>query len=301
MARAHCGHTASILDENEITEPHEALPEDTQAHEVVRPRPPRRAAPPPGPEPPPLARDLWPWLLALALLVAAGVLVWLLVFRDGSSSAGGPTVPAVVGLPQRQAIGRLTGQGFDVRAVVGPARAPRGIVASQEPGGGSRLDRGGTVLLHVSNGHVVRARPATTAGTTTAAPPPVSAAVPAVTGQDDASGAGQVEAAGLVAETAPADASAAAGTIVAQDPAAGASAKAGSVVRLSVATGSSRPAQQVPDVVGKTAATARAALLEAKLTVRTTYRKGKRGVVLAQTPRGGSLPAYTQVTIAVGS
>jgi hypothetical protein len=52
-------------------------------------------------------------------------------------------------------------------------------------------------------------------------------------------------------------------------------------------------------VTGQTAAAARAALLEAKLTVRTTYKQGKTGVVLGESPTG-SAPAWTQVTISVG-
>jgi beta-lactam-binding protein with PASTA domain len=56
---------------------------------------------------------------------------------------------------------------------------------------------------------------------------------------------------------------------------------------------------QIPDVTGQPASSARAALLQATLTVRTTYRRGRAGVVLTQTPTG-SAPAYTQVTIAVG-
>jgi beta-lactam-binding protein with PASTA domain len=90
---------------------------------------------------------------------------------------------------------------------------------------------------------------------------------------------------------------------VAQDPAAGTDAPIGSVVVLSVATGSSRPQVQVPSVVGEKSAAARAAILEAKLTARTTYKKGpasKVGFVLAQTPTG-SVPAYTQVALTVGS
>jgi beta-lactam-binding protein with PASTA domain len=59
---------------------------------------------------------------------------------------------------------------------------------------------------------------------------------------------------------------------------------------------------QVPNVVGQKASAARAALLAAKLTARTVYKKGPAkqiGVVLAETPTG-SLPAYAQVTLTVG-
>jgi beta-lactam-binding protein with PASTA domain len=59
---------------------------------------------------------------------------------------------------------------------------------------------------------------------------------------------------------------------------------------------------QVPNVVGQKASAARAALLGAKLTAKTVYKKGPAkqiGVVLAETPTG-SLPAYAQVTLTVG-
>ena len=289
-----------VANDNEVTEPHEPLPDDTQAHEVVRTR---TAAPPPQPgPPPPVARDVWPWLLGLALLTAAAVLVWLFAFHN-RSSASGRVVPAVVGLRQQQAITRLTGDGFDVRALIGPARAPRGVVASQQPSGGSRLDRGQIVVLRVSNGRSIHTtgQTRTTSRSTTTTPAPVTAGVPGVTGQDAETAAGEIEAAGFVAETDPVDAAGAAGSVVAENPAGGSQAAAGSVVRLSVATGPTRPAEQVPGVVGERAGAARAALLAAKLTVKTTYRKGERGVVLAQTPAGGTVPAYTQVTITVGS
>jgi beta-lactam-binding protein with PASTA domain len=239
------------------------------------------------------------------------------VLRDRNDK--GPLVPAVVGLRQQRAVAELTGRGFNVKAIVGPSKRPRGIVASQIPGGGTRLATGQTVTLHVSNGRPVAAvPPATIATTTTTATtttgqtttlsstaPGASAPVPDVVGQDDASGAGQVEAAGFVAETDPVSGSGAPGSIVAENPAAGADAKVGSVVSLDVATGSNRPATQVPNVVGQKASSARAALLAAKLTVRTDFKKGPAksvGVVLSQSPAaGGSVPAYTQVTIVVGS
>jgi eukaryotic-like serine/threonine-protein kinase len=307
-------------DETEITEPHAPLPpgplpEDTQAHEPVGPPPPGAPPPPDARVPPRLLADAWPWLAALGVLAVAALLVWLFVLNDDSSK--GQTVPGVVGMQQQQAIAKLTGDGFNVRAIVGPANRPAGIVASQKPGGGSRLDKGQTVVINVSNGHAVApstttqattaastqttTQSTTTAQTTTAA----TAAVPAVTGQDAASGAGQVEAAGFVAETGPVSASGTPGSIVEEDPAAGSNAQPGSVVRLGVATGSERPAQQVPNVVGQKAGAARAALLDAKLTVKTDFRHGpakSAGVVLSQTPAAGqSEPAYTQVAIVVGS
>ncbi|MDX6485230.1 MAG: eukaryotic-like serine/threonine-protein kinase [Gaiellaceae bacterium] len=256
-------------------------------------------------------RDVAPWLALLGILAVAGLLVWLFVLRNDNNK--GNTVPAVVGMQQQQAISKLTDDGFNVKAIVGPAAKPRGVVVSQIPGGGSRLDKGQTVTLHVSNGHPVRAvttptkttTTPTRSGTTTSSAAPATAQVPDVSGQDAASGAGQVEAAGFVAETDPGAASGTPGSIVQQDPAAGSQAAAGSVVRLSVAVGSDRPAQQVPNVVGQKASAARASLLDAKLTVKTVDKQGpakSRGVVLGQSPSaGGSVPAWTQVTITVGS
>jgi serine/threonine-protein kinase len=290
--RAGFGHGCGIRDETEITQGFE-------------PAPPPPPVPPPDAGPPGFVfRDVGPWLGLFGVLVIAGLLIWLFVFRGGATHHG--VVPGVVGLPQQQAIARLTHDGYSVKAIIGPSSRPQGIVASQAPGGGSQLPKGSTVTLHVSNGHSVRVdptTPATTTAATTATTPAATAAIPSVTGQDEASAAGQVEAAGFVAETDPVTASGAPGSVVQQSPAAGTQAAAGSVVKLAVATGSSRPPQQVPNVVGQKAAAARAALVQAKLTVRTQYKHGPKqsvGVVLAESPTG-SQPAYTQITITVGS
>jgi serine/threonine-protein kinase len=238
------------------------------------------------------------------------LLLWLFVFHNGRSSK--PVVPAVVGMQQNVAIKRLTDDGYAVKAFVEPASRPRGTVVSQTPGGGSQLPKGSTVTLHISNGRKlgVTTAPAktTTATSTTSATtsaPAATANVPDVVGQDMASGAGQIEAAGFVAETSPVtSASESDGQIVQESPAAGSQAAAGSIVQLQVAAGSSQSQVQVPNVVGQKAGSARAALLQAKLTVRTEYRKGAKkdaGVVLAQTPAAGSsAAAYTQVAITVG-
>jgi beta-lactam-binding protein with PASTA domain len=321
-------HAPGIADENEITEPHRPL-DDTQAHPPVTPppagpppgAPPPEAGPPPGPPPAgPPGRDVWPWLAALGILAIVGLLLWLFVFRDTSK---GKIVPAVVGLQQQQAVEELTKEGFAVEVIVAPSSKSQGIVFSQKPGGGSRLDRGQTVVIHVSNGHALAGT--TTSATTTAAAPttteqqptttaqtttketttaPPAASVPDVTGQQASDAAGQIEAAGFVAQTDPVDQSGTPGSVVGQNPAGTSNAPIGSVVRLSIATGSDRPAQQVPDVVGQKAASARAALLDAKFTVKTVYKKASgssRGGVLSQSPAAGnSQPAYTQVTITVG-
>lgn len=272
----------------------------------------RPVAPPPGAPPPPgagppgvLLADVWPWLAALGILALAGLLVWLFVFRDRGHR--GKVVPAVVGLPQQQAVAKLTGEGINVKVIIGPGRRPRGIVVSQIPGGGSRIAKNQSVTLHVSNGHALQ-QPTTTAATspattTSATTTQAAAAVPDVSGEDMASAAGQIEAAGFVAETDPATGSGTPGSVTAESPSAGAQATAGSVVRLSIAVGSNRPPVSVPNVVGQKAGAARAALVGAKLTARTVYKQGPAkdvGVVLSESPTG-SQPAYAQITLSVGS
>ena len=76
-------------------------------------------------------------------------------------------------------------------------------------------------------------------------------------------------------------------------------------MRLEVAVGSgSQPQVTVPDVTGKSAAEGRAAIVEAHLTVVTTYAPAgdpsRVGTVLKETQTGASVPAWTQITLTVG-
>jgi eukaryotic-like serine/threonine-protein kinase len=282
---AESGIKSAMADETEIT----------GSYRARRPGPPPQR--PPGP-PPGLIRDIWPWLGLLGLLVLAGLLVWVFVLRDRHHRH---VVPAVVGLRRGPAIRRLTEDGYSVTAILGPSAKPNGIVVSQKPGGGSQLPRGERVAIHVSNGRPVGVTTTTTAATTQRTTTAATTAVPGVVGQDLASGAGQVEAAGFVAETDPVTGSQQPGQIVSETPTG--EAPAGSTVQLAVAVGADRPQRSVPGVVGRTASDARAALVDAQLTVRTEYRSAPKkdvGNVLAQSPSGGTVPAYTQVTITVG-
>src|SRR2546423_2835375 len=117
-----CGHEVSAMSYDE-----------TQATQKVPP--PQAGPPPPPPEPPGFVlQDAWPWLALLGILAVAGLLVWLFVLRDRNDK--GPVVPAVVGLPQQQAISELTGRGFDVKVVPAPANRPAGDAVFPNPRGG---------------------------------------------------------------------------------------------------------------------------------------------------------------------
>jgi eukaryotic-like serine/threonine-protein kinase len=126
-----------------------------------------------------------------------------------------------------------------------------------------------------------------------------TAPVPAVTGEDLPTATGDVEAAGFVPDTEPVDAGGPPGTIAQQSPGGGEQATAGSSVLLDVVFPANRSSVQIPSVVGKSAADARAALAQAKLTFKTSYTSGKPGIVLAQSATG-SAPAYTQIALTVG-
>jgi beta-lactam-binding protein with PASTA domain len=260
---------------------------DTQTYEAVDPGPPAPAGPPPGA----WVEDVWPWLALLGVLALAAVLVWLFAFHDRHHAHR--AAPNVVGLQQQVAIRRLQARGYSVEAVVGASKEPRGIVVSQSLSGS-------TMTLHVSNGRKPAVLTTTVATTTTTAaattaPAPTSQ-VPAVTNEDLVTAEGQVEAAGFVTEADPVGGGPV-GTVTQQSPAAGSGAPAGSVVTIDVARGGG--SAQVPDVVGRSASDARAALAQAKLTFKTVYKQGKAGIVLAETPTG-TQPAYTQVVLTVG-
>jgi beta-lactam-binding protein with PASTA domain len=296
-----------LVDEGDDTRAFRPI-EDTQAHAAISEETVVEEPPPPsGPPPRAVIDDIWPWLALLAGLAIAGLLVWLFVLRDDNSSK--QTVPAVVGLQQQVAIEHLNSAGYNVKAIVAPAKKPQGIVVSQSPGGGSQLPKGSNVTLHVSNGappatpvtttttQTTTTTHTTTQSTTTVATP--TSQVPDVSNTDLATAEGQIEAAGFVSEADPVDGSGTAGSVQDQAPSAGSQAPAGSVVRMSVVSGSDGGSVTVPNVVGKSGADARSALAQAKLTYKTVYKKGKPGIVLAQSPTG-TQPAYTQVVLTVG-
>jgi serine/threonine-protein kinase len=269
--------------------------EDTAEFHAVEPGPPPVAAPPPAPPPARMVENVWPWLLLVAL-VAAGILIWLFLIRGNDKG----TVPRVVGLPQRAAVERLNDEGYDVTAVRTPSKSPRGQVFAQKPGAGSQLDKDQTVTIRVSSGAAVAsggAKPKPKPKQPATKPRATTVAIPDVVGRPLPDAGGELEAAGLVADSEPIKSQEPPGTVVAQNPGAGTKIPAGETVSLQAAQGGGTAS--IPDVVGQTAADARAKLWAAKLTVRTLYRSGKPGVVLSQQP-SGTAPAYSQVTLTVG-
>lgn len=245
--------------------------------------------PPPdpyGPEPPP-DRHIWPWLLALGILVLGG-LAALIIFttRDHHKKhtvtvAATRTVPSVVSLTKAVAVKRVTGAGFNAQIRFTPSSTKKGIVVAQAPEGGARLSQGGTVALTLSAG-----KP--------------KLAAPNVVGLPVATAVKKLQAAGLEYNQRVVFASAPPGRVTEQRPAAGAAVKKGSTVALTVSKGPQRVA--VPNVVGRRRDDAIARLRSAGFhaAVFSVPSSSPRGFVVAQNPQASAkAPKGSRVRINV--
>jgi beta-lactam-binding protein with PASTA domain len=157
-------------------------------------------------------------------------------------------------------------------------------VIAQDPKAGIRVQQGTTVRVNVSKG-----------------PTPIG--VPPVIGEPYDQAASEVQAAGFGVARKDVDATDPAGTVVAQSPDAGTFAAKGSVVTLSVSKGPKTAA--VPDVSnldeGTAVDTLKASGFKVTVVRQDTTDPGEDGIVLSQTPLGGTQakPGST-VTIVVG-
>ena len=104
---------------------------------------------------PPRRRPFWPWLLALLLVVLAGVAGWYAFGQIQDALSGGSTasVPFVVGQREDQAVPNVLEQGLQVEVHREPHETVKiGVVFEQSPDGGVRVDKGGVVDIRVSLG-----------------------------------------------------------------------------------------------------------------------------------------------------
>jgi beta-lactam-binding protein with PASTA domain len=158
----------------------------TRQEEVVGP-----AGPPPPRVPPPWYRDVWPWLLALGIVVLAiiggyvGYDAWKDDSNDGTrvvtvttgatdtTTTTAPTetevtttaeepppqpvqVPDVVGLNHVEAGSTIEGAGLAGDSYPVASTETRGTVVAQRPTGGTQLKEGDTVRMNVALGEGVR-------------------------------------------------------------------------------------------------------------------------------------------------
>ncbi len=106
-------------------------------------------------EPSPRRRSVWPWLLALGLVILAGVGGWFAYqsVQDQLNSARPVAVPDVDGLREANAVQQLLAEGLDPKVRRVPSSDEEvGFVFDQDPEAGNRIDRGNFVTILVSSG-----------------------------------------------------------------------------------------------------------------------------------------------------
>jgi len=199
---------------------------------------------------------------AVIALVAAG-----LSFSSKKSATF--ELPNVVGLTVDQAKALLPNYTINLQQAP-DSRIPEGRIASQLPLASTRVMRGSSVTLTLSQG-------------------PGNTTVPAsIIGQTLINAQAIISAAGLfVSQTTPVDSSQPPGTVLAITPTPGSVLPAGSPIQLQISSGS----LQVPSLVGLTGIQALATLTEAGFLVKTVNAYDPTqpiGNVLAQAPAAGT-------------
>ena len=245
---------------------------------ATRPAPPGRT-PPAGyygyEGPPRRRRPVWPWVLSLLLLAAAGVAAWFAYtkIQDQLNANKPVAVPDVVGIKEPLAVDKIR----NANLVPQVAREfsdtiPKGIVIDQSPDAGERIQKNGQVDVTVSKGKQ-------------------TVPVPSVVGRNRDDAVSTLANAGLQASpVALVPSSKPEGTVVAQDPTAGATVVKGSRVRINVSSG---PANvTVPSVTGLPFDQASNQLQQAGFAVaRTDVDSDQpKDTVVAQSPTGSAPP-----------
>jgi beta-lactam-binding protein with PASTA domain len=229
----------------------------------------------PGPRPP----TIWPWLLALALLVVAGGVAYWLLTRDEDKT----TMPRVVGLTEAQARTRVAEAELEPEVRRGRSERKAGIVFAQTPGAGTQLEEGQRVVIHVSSGRKL-------------------VSVPAVRDLDEDEAIRRLQDAGFKTTVQRVFAGAPKGQVVEQTPRGGTEAPQGSTVELKVSKG--RNLSKVPDVVGEQESEAVRILREREFEPRIfdVPSEEPKGTVVSQAPAGGEqAPPDSRVRINVST
>jgi beta-lactam-binding protein with PASTA domain len=214
---------------------------------------------------PPPQRAWWVWLLALLLLVVAGLLLGYFLSRG----PGKTTVPDVIGLQASNAAARLHAAHLKDSPTTGASTKRPGIVFAERPGAGTQLDKNQTVIISISSGRA-------------------STPVPNVTGVPEAQATTELTARGFKTQVQRRPGTRPQGIVFAQQPVAGVTAVKGTTVILSVSSGVQRVT--VPAVVGQTqgAAVTQLTVLGLKPQLKNVPSTQPAGQVIAQNPAPGT-------------
>jgi eukaryotic-like serine/threonine-protein kinase len=202
-------------------------------------------------------------------------------------STGKPktSVPDVVDKSQSDAVAALVSAHLKPVVAHVYSSQPTDTVTAQDPPANSRVFWNTTVHINVSQGQK-------------------QIEIPNVVGQSYASARSTLLAAGFQVARSDVDSTQPAGTVVGQAPNAGTRVGAGTTVTLSVSRGSTATTP-VPDVTNQDEPTAKSLLegsgFKVKEVKQTVTDPSEQGIVLQQTPQGGSnAPAGSTVTITIG-
>jgi eukaryotic-like serine/threonine-protein kinase len=237
---------------------------------------------PPPPQKP--SRSLpggpWPWLVAVVLLVVAGVLLAVFLTRGGSSaSASDVSVPGVIGFSRGQAEvqAHRIGLKTDVRQV--QAGQAAGTVVSQNPDAGADVPHGSLLVLTVSSG-------------------PAPQTVPRLIGLSGERAVTLLSAAGISWRVTYIPSPQPYGIVVSQNPQAGSRVTNALTVVFKVSRGpgttststTTQVAGAVPNVLGQTLSQAVTTLQNAGYIARPRLVKSSKtpGTVVSQKPAGGT-------------
>src|SRR5438067_198989 len=222
-------------------------------------------------------RKRWPWLvLVLFLLLGGAALAFLLTRPDEVK------VPNEVGRQAPQAAADLVNKGLRPQIARVKSQKPVGIVVSQDPRAGDKLEKTSAVKLFVSSGP----------GVTT---------VPDVAGKPVDQAIRELRKHGLFANTSfEHSSSVSKGLVISTTPVALSQVPVGSRVQVIVSSGPKLVS--IPDVVGKQEAVATATLEDAGFKVSSVKQDSNqpKGQVLSESPSAGTtVPKGTRVTITV--
>jgi serine/threonine-protein kinase len=224
--------------------------------------------------PPRRRRPVWPWVLSVLLLAAAAGAAWFAYTKiQDQLNANKPVpVPLVEGLREPLAKNKIRAAGlFPQVAREFSDEIDKGIVISQSPDAGEKIQKNGNVDITVSKGKE-------------------TVPVPSVIGKSQADAVSTLTNVGLVAKVFRVASGKPVDTVTGQDPTPGKTVEKGSPVRINVSSG---PADiTVPSVIGLPFDQASAALQQARFTVsrKDVESDQPADTVVNQSPSGSARP-----------